>query len=210
MEFWGVDSSVLDQVDGATAVVSAAEMLETDYPVIAGAFGKYSMDLIDNAIVVFGENDEMIGAKRKIASHCSSLPIGSPKQLEDFAKTLVSKPNCSKDLKKLAYLAFSAISIHGPLEEKIISQINLVDMSMQDAPPGFVPGGFNQPPAGYVPSNDVPPPHLMKKSDDFGPKSKPEILCEIARDAFRDGAYSIALTAVMAAIKELEKAPKGY
>lgn len=238
MTFWGIDSESLEDIKGASVALSAAEMLETSNPSISAAFGTYALQLIENAIVLFGETPEFMDARQKIIQHISGKPVADEKQLDRFGSSIYMAAESSKyqkDLMQLAYLAYACTSIHGPMKAPIIHRMEKAEKGIGGIvvpPSGFAPqpdfnappsgynappSGYNAPPSGYnaPPSGynappsaaNVPPPAPFNPYSSPEPEqteTKLEKLVIIAKESFRAGAYDIALTAMLAALKELE------
>ena len=229
MSFWDIPPQVLLDIKGALPAISAAEMLEQSQPQISASLATYALQLIDNVVVTFGESPELSDARQKILAHVAGKQLADTKMLDRFGSSLYmaaeSSPNKS-ELMGLAYLAYAASSIHGPMKKSVMQRLLKAEKGISPESVSFTPSSSEMPPSGapssFVPStpppsqpqSDMPsqeppsqfPPWMYQQGDESTDNDDPKAqkLATIARDSFKAGAYDIALTAMLALVKELE------
>lgn len=247
--YYGIDTSLFQDVQGVSALLSAAEMLSKQSPEISSAFIQYSAGLVENYLIQTGsssEHDEAYAPLIKLSNEMKSTTKTSAKAVERFGDALIAASDGQNaiDFCRLAYLAYSSCSIFGRVPQRVLlklakveamigvekNNLNLTYSSVvdeideyqssaplsasqsqnlqnnnqfenqqkQQQPPQ--PQQLQQPPFMPVPQNST------ENSDKNKNVTKTiEQLAEMAKDAFAAGQMDIALTAINAAISELQK-----
>lgn len=181
----------IQDVKGLIPVVSVAEMLKDSCPRISTTFYYYAYQLLDNHIITFGEDPTLIEYRNNIFQKVNLKMIVPANDLELFGDKLISfstKSHNSQELKYIAYLAYAATTIHGPLNKKIGMKLAEYD-----------PTSINQPPQLPTASG------ISRKSESYRERSKDIVLSEIAKESFRNQQPELAFAALKSLIQELEK-----
>ncbi|EAX89498.1 hypothetical protein TVAG_324770 [Trichomonas vaginalis G3] len=217
--FFGIPEEEIESVSGLGPALSVAEMLSSKYPSISNAFLKYCSQLIENSIVMFDGEPSFIKLKEKVDSHIKESKIAKINELEKFADDLIQKYNKNPtvpELPKIAYMTYCVTSIHGPLKPEISKKL----IAAQSIKPKPVPTQettsthshqkIHQPTKSQdihatQPTKPAHTPLTSKAASSTVDKPLPTMLADIAREAFKHHDADIAMAALVAAIKELEK-----
>ena len=214
-KYFDISSQELSNIQGLLPAISAAEMLQKEYPKISFALLEYSSQLIENNLVTFGSDQQTVDLLKKVKSKVKTLKIASVADLEKFADSLISSKNSqtSPELARLAALCYAATTIHGTINQKIAQK--LINAQKLASPP--VTDITSLYPTQNEPQNEAieypsSPPSRPQRAASHSivkpPTEKPLhlILAEIAKEAFVHKDNDVALTALTAAITELQKA----
>jgi hypothetical protein len=124
MLFFGFDASGLADVDGVLCLLSAAEMLQQKLPKIYATFIHYSSALVTNFIAENSTQGLELAAAplRSLAQSCRPAPVA---EVERFGDSLVAGADGDTALafNRLAYLAYCATSMYGPMTPRISNKI---------------------------------------------------------------------------------------
>ncbi|EAY15507.1 hypothetical protein TVAG_210370 [Trichomonas vaginalis G3] len=229
MTYFSVDENYAQTVPGLQSVLQFAEMLEKTCPTISVAFANYGAMLIDEYMISIGVQDpDGLAARNIIRGKINGKPCADAETLDSFGSKILIAAETSQnkiDLIKLAYIAFSATSAYGAMKQSTQARLNrcvqiLTDFSSQEGAdypdaggdidiPSGTPGGAGVPPnpwdapgaSKYYQTTPEPAPEPEPTASD-DPKCMK--LAQIAQQAFKEGAYDIAITAIMACIKDLD------
>jgi hypothetical protein len=194
--FFGVDPSSVGDAEGFACLLSASEMLQESFPVISGCLLRYALALYDrsaNRRSAQGAGDPAIAALRTVAA---SSPLGSVDDLDRFGDALFTgaDPQTAPDFYQLAYLAYCATSLFGPIVPRIASKVKKLESALTTgaalgssflgAPPGLpaypATDDFHQPgraslvqPPQFTPSTAPPPTQRPAPPPTQGPAPGP-------------------------------------
>ena len=261
--FYGIDTSLFQDVHGVSALLSAAEMLSKQSPQISSAFVQFAAGLVENYLTQTGssaEHDEAFAPLMKLSNQMKENTKTSAAVVERFADALIaaSDGQTAIDFCRLAYLAYNSMSIFGQVPQRVLLKLSKVEtmigvgkhdlnltfssaldetdyqspsqtqeiqqsqyiptQTTQQLPQ---PPPYNPPPAHYfensqstLSTQNIPTPNdTANDSDNDFNEQEPkkadtktiESLAQIAKDAFSAGQMDVALTAINAAIAELQK-----
>jgi hypothetical protein len=124
--FCGISTALFDSfVPSISALLSAAEMLQSRFPRIRGAFIRYAAGLIENHLVDIRNTAQFDAAFAPLRTMAQSATVAPVDELERFGNSLLAAgdPSTANEFYRLAYLAYCATSIHGPIPPRIGQKI---------------------------------------------------------------------------------------
>ena len=192
-KYFDISSDVATQITGLLPAISAAEMLYSSYPLISNAFLKYSIFLVENFLAMAGEEKEIVIIYAKLKEKLGKSKIATAAQLEEFGDSLAKSKDNISELARLAALSYAATTIYGPISSKLASKI----VSAENKSKEMASSGLTRK-SSKVLETPSPQPQVPEK-----PLSL--MFAEIARESFKHKDLDIAMTALTAAINELEK-----
>lgn len=220
MTYFNVSIEFAQTVPGLEIVLQFAEMMQSSLPTIAIAFANYGICLIDNFMVSIESQDPAgLAARNILKGLIAGKPCADAETLDSFGSKVMIAADISQnrvDLIKLAYIAFAATSVYGPMKNSTQNRLNRCTQILEEATTQAGMGDMLDDPSLDIPTNTpaasnpyTPQPAVTNsyyQPEPSMPTEDPKHLklAKIAQEAFREGAYDIALTAVMAAMKELE------
>ncbi|OHT04336.1 hypothetical protein TRFO_28160 [Tritrichomonas foetus] len=143
--YCGVNSHAFSDTQGVPAILSAAEMLQPRFPKIAGAFVRFASGIVQNFLAQSGSTPELDAAFVALAQAANQSPCATVKELERFADSLVASADgiYSADFYRIAYLAYTATSMQGPLSNRVITKMTRAEqfLELDENPPGAFGGG---------------------------------------------------------------------
>ena len=203
-KYFDFSAQQLQSITGLLPAISAAEMLYKDFPNISNALLEYSSQIIENQLLI-SENDQEIAAMfNKLKEMLKNANIASIYELERFADNLLSTN--SPELRRLASLCYAATTIHKPLTKEISQKLILSEQQTQTLQQPISPTNTHLVQYPQTPlQNSGHPSRTNSSSTIQEPENLPLILAEIAKEAFLNKDNDVALTALTAAIIELQK-----
>lgn len=130
--FYGIDTSLFQDVHGVSALLSAAEMLSKQSPEISSAFIQFAAGLVENFLIQTGsspEHDEAFAPLIKLSNEMKETTKTSAKAVERFADALIAASDGQNaiDFCRLAYLAYSSCSIFGRVHQRVLLKLAKVE-----------------------------------------------------------------------------------
>ncbi|KAK8890088.1 hypothetical protein M9Y10_034847 [Tritrichomonas musculus] len=130
--FYGIDTSLFQDVHGVSALLSAAEMLSKQSPQISSAFVQFAAGLVENYLTQTGssaEHDEAFAPLMKLSNQMKENTKTSAAVVERFADALIaaSDGQTAIDFCRLAYLAYNSMSIFGQVPQRVLLKLSKVE-----------------------------------------------------------------------------------
>lgn len=130
--FYGIDTSLFQDVHGVSALLSAAEMLSKQSPHISSAFVQFAAGLVENYLTQTGssaEHDEAFAPLMKLSNQMKENTKTSAAVVERFADALIaaSDGQTAIDFCRLAYLAYNSMSIFGQVPQRVLLKLSKVE-----------------------------------------------------------------------------------
>ena len=193
-DYLGISTQDALTIQGLVPTLSGAEMLKKDYPRISNALLKYASQLTENFLVL---SPEPFAVKifERINSMIDSTQIASITELENFGDKLISALNSNApELERLAKVVYAATTIYQGISHSISEKI------LKKYPIPYVNPFIPNTQESHIQKTPVEtqPPANVEKAD-------AQLLAQISKESFIHKDYDISLTALTAAILELEK-----
>ncbi|KAH0787022.1 polycystic kidney disease protein 1-like 3 [Histomonas meleagridis] len=185
--YCGIDASHFKEVNGIAVVLSAAEMLKGSFPNMQGTFLHYAAELIKKVIPNAESMPEKSVDMMTLNAMADGAACASVEELEKFGDALVSaaltNASLAGELKRVAYVAYAATSLHGPISPVIQNKMQSIEGGLLSysppttsapsagGPPVFTPGSNAGGPPVFTPGSSKAsgPPVFTPGSNAQGP-----------------------------------------
>lgn len=152
--FSNINTTPLAVVPSVPAILSAAEMLEDQFPDIAGSFIQYATLLCEDYFSKHPSNPEIDRSMKdlqELNASISEISIRSTaKELEQFGDSLIATADITDlptEMTRLVYLLYGATSIYGKISDKVNKKMQKLEIRLSSSsvpPPTIQPS--HQPP----------------------------------------------------------------
>lgn len=128
--FCNINTTPLSTVKSVASLLSAAEMLESSLPDISGSFITYAFMLCEDHFSRNPTNALIDESFSELKDLSTISTISSAKELEQFGDSILAAADDStlpNEMYRLAYLSYSATSIHGPTSHRVNQKMKRIE-----------------------------------------------------------------------------------